>query len=220
MSHFSNTTPYGLVPLNGNRSGPGNNSASAVQIVDIGTPNYRPATNYNSVVFNARGDGDGALPTRGIFVSSLLEEGASQRLEGAADKPFESTPVGEADSIQIEFHWPAYLRFAVNVSIAYNSGGPWRERIVRQHTSRSSLAQTIAEHSVRYFGMAQLESQTPSPVPLGTTYSPGATTGDMLLRSLDPFINPEGRVVWVPHFAVRYPLGEGLMRRITQRTRW
>lgn len=60
----------------------------------------------------------------------------------------------------------------------------------------------------------------PSPVPLGTTSTEGVTANDMILRSLDPMISPEGRVVWVPHFIARFPLGEGHTRPITQRTRW
>lgn len=66
----------------------------------------------------------------------------------------------------------------------------------------------------------QLESHAPPPVPLGTTSAPGVTTNDLLLRSLDPLISPEGRLVWVPHFAARYPLGEGHIRPYCQRTRW
>jgi hypothetical protein len=112
MSHFSNTT-HGL-PLNGNPTNYVRSSSTSmtrqdesnppIQCVDIGTPNYPTATNCDRVVFNARGDANGPPVTRGIPLLSLLERGVSERLEGAADTPFESTPVSQADRIEIEFH--------------------------------------------------------------------------------------------------------------------
>ena len=113
MSHFSNTT-HGL-PLNGNPTNyvrssltsitrqDENNSPPTVQCLDIGTPRYPAATNYDRVVFNARVDANAAPQPRGIPLLSLVEEGG-ERLEAAADTPFESTPVSEADRIEIEFH--------------------------------------------------------------------------------------------------------------------
>jgi len=74
-------------------------------------------------------------------------------------------------------------------------------------------------NAIKHKKKTQLETHAP-PVPLGTRSASGVTTNDLLLRSLDPLISPEGRVVWVPHFAVRYPLGKGHVRPYCQRTRW
>ena len=128
------------------------------------------------------------------------------------------------------------MRYSVQVTTAYRR--TLNGCFVLQHISRRTLGQAIVQHTNRFVRMAQVgsaahhdpmprftdisqwESHVPPPVPFGATSAPGVTTDDMLLRSLDPFISPEGRVVWVPHFAVRYPLSKGHVRPYCQRTRW
>ncbi|KAI9451985.1 hypothetical protein BJY52DRAFT_957988 [Lactarius psammicola] len=191
--------------------------APTTQCVDVGPPNYAPAPNHKSVVFCSRGDTDPASPSRGIPIPSFFEEDLDELMEAADDTPLASMPAAEGNSIALEFHWPGYLRYSVNITTACRS--TVNGRFVRHHISRSSLGQAVAEHATRFVRMAQLETHAP-PVPLGTRSAQGVTTNDLLLRSLDPLISPEGRVVWVPHFAVRYPLGKGHVRPYCQRTRW
>lgn len=190
--------------------------APTMQYVDVGTPNYAPAPNHKSVGFCSRVDADS--PSRGISVPTFFEDGLDELMEAAGDTPLASTPAAEGNSIVLEFHWPGYLRYSVNVTTACRR--TVNGRFVRHHISRSSLGQAVAEHAIRFVRMAQWETYAPPPVPLGTTSAPGVTTNDLLLRSLDPLVSPEGRVVWVPHFAVRYPLGNGHVRPYCQRTRW
>jgi len=195
-------------------------SAPTTQYLDIGTPpHYSPAPNLQSILFVSRSGVDQASPTRGIPLPSLLEEDIHDLMEAADDTPLALTPAGQADNIALEFHWPGYMRYSVQVPTACLSrvsGG----QVVRRHISRARLAQAVAEHACRFVRMALWETHAPPPVPLGLTSAPGVTTSEMLLRSLDPLISPEGRVVWVPHFVVRYPLGRGYIRPICQRTRW
>ncbi|KAH8992205.1 hypothetical protein EDB92DRAFT_1858602 [Lactarius akahatsu] len=245
LSAPSNNSTYGL-PSNGNpqtvsvdprmtihnTSGPGSayyvrsssinrseesTCAPTARYVDVGTPNYAPAPNHQSVAFCLRSDADSASPSRGISIPSFFEDNFDDLMEAPHDTPLASTPAGEGNTILLEFHWPCYMRYSVDITIACRRTR--NGRFVRQHIARCYLGRAIAEHAIRFVRMAQLETANP-PIPLGTRSAQGVTTEDLLLRSLDPLISPEGHVVWVPHFTARYPLGKGHLRPYCQRTRW
>lgn len=189
-----------------------------MQYLDIGTPNYAPAPNLSRIFFSNRADTEPAPPSRGFLIPDFFQERFYDRMEDAAGRPLAASYPEIGSNIVVEIHWPGYMRYSVEITV---TSPRWSfNQASAVHIARSTLAYTIAEHVIRFVRMAQLESNMPSPVPLGTTSSQGVTTNDMLLRSLDPMISPEGRVVWIPHFVARYPLGEGHTRPFCQRTRW
>ncbi|KAH9173062.1 hypothetical protein EDB89DRAFT_2242470 [Lactarius sanguifluus] len=176
------------------------NCAPIARYVDVGTPNYAPAPNHKSVAFCLRSDPDPASPSRGNSIPSFFEDNFDDLMEAPCDTPSRLRPQGK----ETPSCW---------------SSTTMNGRFVRQHIARCYLGQAIAEHAIRFVRMAQLETANP-PIPLGTRSAQGVTTEDLLLRSLDPLISPEGHVVWVPHFTARYPLGKGHVRPYCQRTRW
>ncbi|KAI0294652.1 hypothetical protein B0F90DRAFT_1755275 [Multifurca ochricompacta] len=180
------------------------------QYLCVGMPSYRPAPDHKSIAFNTQ-----SADHQGIFIHSFFKEDLSKHMQAYDDTPLASM---ENNDAVLEFYWPGYLRYCIKINIAWRS--TVAGRFVRQHASRSFLGQCIAGHAIRFTRMAQWESNMPPPMPLGTTFTAGITTGDLLLQSLDPLISPEGRVVWVPNFIIRYPLGQGHLRHYCQRSRW
>lgn len=120
--------------------------------VDIGTPNYTPSPNYNSIVFRSLSDADPASPSRGISIPSFFEEGYDEQIEAADDTPFALTPLGEANSVELEFHVRSRYRLSLGATLTATAVA-WLPALFRPVDHRISHHKERALHAPSHLAL-------------------------------------------------------------------
>lgn len=163
--------------------------------VDIGTPNYTPAPNYNSIVFRSRSDADPASPSRGISIPSFFEEGFDEQIEAADDTPFALTPLGEVNSIELEFHVRSRYRLSLGATLTATAVA-WLPALFRPVNHRISHHKERALHAPSHLALRSWAGYR-------TTCNPFRQDGtgqfslDPALKFTNAIYNPSGRLTYL-----------------------